>query len=366
MTYETVAVPLGSRSYDIRIGSGLIHEAGSHIAPLLKTPRVCVITDKNVAARHLETLEKSLKASGIEVRTLILPAGEKTKSWKYLQQVVDFVLGLSIERGFTLIALGGGVIGDLTGFAASIILRGIDFIQIPTTLLAMVDSSVGGKTGINTVQGKNLVGSFYQPKLVLMDLDLLSTLPKREFNAGYAEVVKYGLINSRPFFDWLEANAKKLKRRDLAALNHAVTESCKAKRDIVAADERESNVRALLNLGHTFGHALEAETGYSRALLHGEGVAIGMAQAFALSAALGLCPAEDVEKVKAHLKKTGLPFHTSFIKKPMAAEALLAHMKKDKKVSGGKMVFILARGIGQAFISKDVSESDVLRVLGNT
>lgn len=361
--FDTVTVPLGSRSYEIRIGKGLLPEAGSHISPLLKNKRVCIITDRNVAKHHLPKLEASLKSAGIEVHTLVLPAGEKTKSWKFLQQVVDFVLNLSIERSFTLIALGGGVIGDLTGFAASVILRGIDFIQVPTTLLAMVDSSVGGKTGINTPQGKNLAGAFYQPKLVLMDLALLDTLPRREFAAGYAEVVKYGLINNKPFFDWLEKNARKLKKRETEALTYAVTESCKAKRDIVAADERESNVRALLNLGHTFGHALEAETGFSRALLHGEAVAIGMAQAFALSHQMGLCSAEDVEKVKTHLAKTGLPNATSYIKAPMAPEALLAHMKKDKKVSGGKMVFILTRGIGQAFITSEVPETEVLKVL---
>ena len=352
---ETVTVPLGTRSYDIVIGHGLLSEAGTRI----RQKRVCIITDKNVAKHHLTALEQSLKAAGTEVHTLILPAGEKTKSFKFLQQVIDFVLNLSIERNFTLIAFGGGVIGDLTGFAASSILRGIDFIQIPTTLLSMVDSSVGGKTGINTAQGKNLVGAFYQPKLVLMDLNLLSTLPAREFASGYAEVAKYGLINNPTFFAWLDKNIRAIKKREPEALIHAITESCKAKRDIVAADERESNVRALLNLGHTFGHALEAETGFSRKLLHGEGVAIGMIQAFALSVKLGLCSANDLEKAKAHLKKAGLPI----VAPTLSPEALLGHMRKDKKVKDGKMVFILARGIGQAFIADNVQEADVLDIL---
>lgn len=352
---ETITVPLGNRSYDILIGHGLLRNAALHI----NQKRVCIITDKNVAKHHLTTLEKSLRGAGTEVHSIVLPAGEKTKSFKYLQQVIDTVLNLSIERGFTLIALGGGVIGDLTGFAASCILRGIDFIQIPTTLLSMVDSSVGGKTGINTKQGKNLVGAFYQPKKVLIDLDLLSTLPKREFVSGYAEVAKYGLINNPHFFAWLEKNIGAIKKRKPEALLYAIAESCKAKRDIVAADEREANVRALLNLGHTFGHALEAETGFSRKLLHGEAVAIGMLQAMQLSVNLGLCPAADLERAKAHLHKAGLPTKAPSLPK----NALLSHMRKDKKVKDGKMVFILSRGIGKAFISNDVTEKQVLEVL---
>ena len=352
---EIVTVPLGARSYDILIGHGLLAEAGTRI----KQKRVCIITDKNVAKHHLPALEKSLKEAGTEVHTLVLPSGEKTKSFKFLQQVVDFVLSLSIERSFTLIAFGGGVIGDLTGFAASSILRGIDFIQIPTTLLSMVDSSVGGKTGINTAHGKNLVGAFYQPKLVLMDLNLLSTLPAREFASGYAEVAKYGLINNPAFFAWLEKNIRAIKKREPEILLQAIAESCKAKRDVVATDERESNIRALLNLGHTFGHALEAETGFSRKLLHGEGVAIGMVQAFALSAKLGLCPAQDVERTKNHLKKAGLPISPP----SLSADSLLSHMRKDKKVKDGKMVFILAHGIGKAFICDTVREQDVLDIL---
>lgn len=352
---EIINVPLGSRSYDIVIGHGLLKEAGERI----KQKRVCIITDRNVAKHHLLKLEQSLKAAGIEVHTLVLPAGEKTKSFKFLQQVIDFVLSLSIERNFTLIAFGGGVIGDLTGFAASSILRGIDFIQIPTTLLSMVDSSVGGKTGINTSQGKNLVGAFYQPKLVLMDLDLLSTLPRREFAAGYAEVVKYGLINKPEFFLWLEKNIRAIKHRKPEMLLYAIAESCKAKRDIVAADERESSARALLNLGHTFGHALEAETGFSRKLLHGEAVAIGMVQAFALSVKLGLCPSTDLARMKTHLTKAGLPIASP----TLSAGALLSHMKKDKKIKDGKMVFILNKCIGHAFIAHDVKEADVLEIL---
>lgn len=352
---ETITVPLGTRSYDIIIGRGLLANAVQHI----HQKRVCIITDKNVAKHHLATLEKSLRSNGTDVHSIVLPAGEKTKSFKFLQQVIDTVLNLSIERGFTLIALGGGVIGDLTGFAASCILRGIDFIQIPTTLLSMVDSSVGGKTGINTAQGKNLVGAFYQPKKVLMDLDLLNTLPKREFISGYAEVAKYGLINNPDFFAWLEKNIGAIEERKPEALQYAIAQSCKAKRDIVAADEREANIRALLNLGHTFGHALEAETGYSRKLLHGEAVAIGMLQAMQLSVNLGLCPADELARAKAHLAKVGLPITPPTLDK----KALLLHMQKDKKVKGGKMVFILSRGIGKAFISNDVTEQQVLEVL---
>lgn len=352
---ETITVPLGSRSYDIVIGHGLLGNVAQHITQ----KRVCIITDKNVAKYHLAALEKALRGAGTEVHNIVLPAGEKTKSFKFLQQVIDSVLNLSIERGFTLIALGGGVIGDLTGFAASCILRGIDFIQIPTTLLSMVDSSVGGKTGINTAQGKNLVGAFYQPRKVLMDLDLLTTLPKREFISGYAEVAKYGLINNPDFFTWLERNISAIKKRKAQALLYAIAESCKAKRDIVATDERESNVRALLNLGHTFGHALEAETGFSRKMLHGEAVAIGMLQAMQLSVNLSLCPAADLERAKAHLKKAGLPVAPPTLDK----HALLNHMRKDKKVNDGKMVFILSRGIGKAFISSDITEQQVLEVL---
>ena len=352
---ETITVPLGNRSYDILIGHGLLNNAAQHISQ----KRVCIVTDKNVAKHHLTTLEKSLRSNGTEVNSIVLPAGEKTKSFKFLQQVIDTVLNLSIERGFTLIALGGGVIGDLTGFAASCILRGIDFVQIPTTLLSMVDSSVGGKTGINAPQGKNLVGAFYQPKKVLMDLNLLATLPKREFISGYAEVAKYGLINNPDFFAWLEKNISAIKKRKPEALLYAIAESCKAKRDIVAADEREANVRALLNLGHTFGHALEAETGFSRTLLHGEAVAIGMLQAMQLSVNLGLCNARDLERARAHLNKAGLPTQSPSLPK----SALLAHMQKDKKVKDGKMVFILSRGIGKAFISSDVTEQQILEVL---
>lgn len=352
---ETITVPLSDRSYDIRIGSGLLPQA----ARFIPYRRVAIITDRNVAKHHLAQLESSLKAAGIQHHNFVLPAGEKSKSFRTLEKLTGDILALGIERGFALVALGGGVMGDLTGFAASCILRGIDFIQIPTTLLAMVDSSVGGKTGINTPQGKNLVGAFYQPKAVLMDLDVLATLPRREFAAGYAEIVKYGLINNPEFFHWLEKNRARLKKRDPEALRHAIAESCKAKRDIVAADEREANIRALLNLGHTFGHALEAETGFSRKLLHGEAVAIGMVQAFRLSALLGHCPASDVEKVENHLRRFGLP-----VAYPgLSPQALLAHMKKDKKVKDGKMVFILTRGIGQAFICHDVNEKDVLRVL---
>lgn len=358
-----VRVELGDRAYDILVGPGLIAGAGAHLAPLLRRKRVAIVTDETVGQLHLPALEKSLDAAGIRHSAIRLPAGESTKSFAQLEKLTEWLLGEEIERGDLVIALGGGVIGDLTGFAAAILRRGIDFAQIPTTLLSQVDSSVGGKTGINTKHGKNLAGAFHQPRLVLADTDALTTLPMREFLAGYAEVVKYGLIGDRDFFDWLEANLDRLKQGDVEARIHAIVKSCEAKAATVAADEREGGVRALLNLGHTFGHALEAATGFSSRLVHGEGVAVGMALAFELSARLGLCPGQDAARVRQHLARAGLPCTLADIPGDLPdADGLIALMGQDKKVVDGTLTFILARGIGEAFITRDV-DPDKLRAL---
>ena len=342
----------------------MIAQAGSHIAPLLKQRRVIIVTDRNVARHHLEGLERSLKAAGIAADTVTLEPGEHTKSFAELEELTSRLFDLKIERNTTLIALGGGVIGDLTGFAAAITLRGIDFIQIPTTLLAQVDSSVGGKTGINAAQGKNLVGSFYQPRLVLTDIATLDTLPRRELLAGYAEVVKYGLINDPAFFSWLETNGADLIDGDQTARRHAIMVSCRAKAEVVGADEREAGARALLNLGHTFGHALEAECGYSDELLHGEAVAIGMVMAFDLSAQLGLCPLEDAARVQRHLASVGLPTSPGWIDgRDWSAERLIQHMRRDKKVTDGRIGFVLARGIGKAFFPAHVELDEISALL---
>ncbi|MDO8288051.1 MAG: 3-dehydroquinate synthase [Parvibaculum sp.] len=360
---KKVRVELEDRAYDILVGPKLIADAGAHLKPLLRRSRVAIVTDATVAGFHLATLQASLDANGIKHDTIIMPAGEATKRFSELQRVTEWILETGIERGDLVIALGGGVMGDLTGFAASIARRGVDFAQIPTTLLSQVDSSVGGKTGINTTQGKNLVGAFYQPRLVLADTSALETLPMRELMAGYAEVVKYGLINDRPFFDWLETNLDAIKEGDVAARTYAIVKSCEAKARIVAMDERESNVRALLNLGHTFGHALEAATGFSQRLVHGEGVAIGMALAFDLSVKLGLCAGQDALRVSRHLARAGLPNKLSDISGTLPdADGLIALMGQDKKVQDGKLTFILARGIGEAFITRDV-DTNALREL---
>lgn len=364
----TVRVDLGARSYDIIIGRGLIARAGDLISPVLKQKRAFVVTDTNVANYYLSPLATSLSRAGIKTDHVIVPAGEASKGFGHLARVLDAMLAAKCERKTTIVALGGGVIGDLTGFAASILLRGVDFVQIPTTLLSQVDSSVGGKTGINTKAGKNLVGSFHQPKLVLADTDTLATLPRRELLAGYAEVAKYGLLGDAAFFDWLEKNgasALTLRRDHLDALTHCIAASCRAKAKIVGEDEREAGIRALLNLGHTFGHALEAEMGYGEDLLHGEAVGIGMVLAFDLSARLGLCTAEDAARAKRHLASVGLPV-TPPKKGPRGAvtpEALVAHMALDKKVSDGAIAFVLARAIGQAFVTKDVPAAKLRETL---
>ena len=360
---RTVPVALGDRSYDVRIGPGLIARAGNEIAPLLPRPRVAVLTDERVAALHLPALTAALDRAGIRSSALALPAGEATKSWDHLGRAVEWLLAERIERRDIVIALGGGVIGDLAGFAAAILRRGVRFVQLPTTLLAQVDSSVGGKTGINSPHGKNLIGAFHQPSLVLADTDVLATLPDRDFRAGYGEVVKYGLLGDADFFAWLEENGPKL-RQDRDALIHAVAHSVAMKAAIVARDETEQGDRALLNLGHTFGHALEAATGYSDRLLHGEGVAIGCALAFDLSARLGLCPQEDPSRVAAHLAAMQMPSRLSDIPGDLPDDAgLIALMGQDKKVVDGRLRLILARGIGQAFVASDIDPAAIAATL---
>ncbi len=362
---DRIRVELGARSYDILVGRGLIADAGPAMLPVLRQKRVFIVTDETVAPLHLAALESSLSAAGIASDTAILPAGEQTKSFDHLAALIDLILASGVERGSTLVALGGGVIGDLTGFAAAIVLRGIDFVQIPTTLLAQVDSSVGGKTGINTARGKNLVGSFHQPRLVLADIDALATLPRRQLLAGYAEVVKYGLLGDAAFFAWLEQNGAALLDGDTELLREAVTRSCAAKAAIVADDEREAGRRALLNLGHTFGHALEAECGFSDVLLHGESVAVGMAMAFELSARLGLCQPTDAARAIRHLAAVGLPATLGAIGRPSwNVDRLIQHMHHDKKVSGGELTFVLAHGIGDAFVTREVKLDDVRNLLG--
>lgn len=361
---ETLRVELGERSYDIVVGADLIAHAATWIAPVLARPRAIVITDENVAPHYLAPLRTSLEAVDIDVDTIVLPAGEQTKSFAHFQALCEDILARRVERSTTLIALGGGVIGDLVGYTAASVLRGMPFIQVPTTLLSQVDSSVGGKTGINTRHGKNLVGAFYQPKLVLADTAALNTLDHRQLMAGYAEVVKYGLIDDLNFFEWLELHAQALIDGDMDKRRHAVLTSCAAKARVVAEDEREGGRRALLNLGHTFGHALEAETGYGDKLLHGEAVAIGMAMAFDLSRRLELCSGQDSGRVSAHFDAICLPNDLAVLDTTgWTTDKLLDHMSRDKKVEGGKLTFILARGIGQAFITRDVAEAEVRGLL---
>ncbi len=361
---QTVHVALGDRSYDVEIGPGLIAEAGARIAPLLARKRVAVLTDETVAGLHLEALRAGLAAQGIEMSSLALPAGEATKGWPQFTRAVEWLLDQKVERRDVVVAFGGGVIGDLAGFAAAVLRRGVRFVQIPTTLLAQVDSSVGGKTGINAPQGKNLIGAFHQPSLVLADTGILDSLPARDFLAGYGEVVKYGLLGDADFFAWLEENGPALAAGDMERRVQAVTCSVQMKADIVARDETEQGDRALLNLGHTFCHALEAATGYSDRLLHGEGVAIGCALAFELSARLGLCSQEDPSRVRAHLRAMGMKTDLGDIPGDLPdAAGLLALMAQDKKVVDGQLRFILARGIGAAFVTSDVPQQAVLTLL---
>ncbi len=365
---ERIRVDLGARGYDVLAGRGLLARAGALIGPLIPRRRVAIVTDSTVAELHLAPLAESLDAADIAHDTVVLPPGESTKSFAGFEELVDSLLAAGVERGTTLIALGGGVVGDMAGFAASVIRRGTDFVLAPTTLLALLDSSVGGKTGINSKHGKNLIGAFHQPRLVLADTATLDTLPRRQFIAGYAEMVKYGLIADAEFFGWLEALGDGLAG-DRESLRRAVVRSCAAKAAFVASDEREMGRRALLNLGHTFGHALEAETGYTDALLHGEAVAIGTVLAFELSVRLGLCPAEDSERVRRHFTEAGLPTGLGgerLAGRAWRADTLIGHMRQDKKVRDGRIMFILTRGIGEAFIADDVDLAAVRDLLVDT
>lgn len=359
---KSVPVALGDRSYDIHIGDGLLDGLGALVAPVLRQKKVVIITDEHVAPLYLDRATKALEAESIGVSAITLPAGEATKSFTHFEALTNKLLELGVERKSALIALGGGVIGDITGFAAAVMRRGMDFIQVPTSLLAQVDSSVGGKTGVNTPFGKNLVGAFHQPRMVVIDLAVLDSLPGRELQAGYAEVVKYGLIDDPGFFHWLEENGAKVRQGDRAAQAHAVATSCEAKARIVAEDEFEAGKRALLNLGHTFGHALEAECGYDGTLLHGEGVAIGMAMALDLSVRMGLTEEKDLKRYLAHLKTVNMMTNASQIAKALDADTLLAHMAQDKKVDAGEIVFILGP-IGKAATHKGVDLTLVKAVL---
>ncbi len=360
----TLRVDLGPRSYDVIVGEGLIAAAPGLVGPLLRRPRVAVLTDETVAGLHLPAFHDAMAGAGIAVSALALPPGEGTKGWPQFARAVDWLLAERVERRDVVVALGGGVIGDLAGFAAAVLRRGVRFVQIPTSLLAQVDSSVGGKTGINSVHGKNLVGAFHQPSLVLADIGLLDTLPPREFLSGYGEVVKYGLLGDATFFGWLERQGPELAVGDRALRAQAVARSVAMKAEIVARDETEEGDRALLNLGHTFAHALETATGYSDRLLHGEAVAIGCALAFDLSARLGLCSQEDPSRVRAHLAAMGMRRDLSDIPGDLPGpEGLLALMAQDKKVVDGRLRFVLARGIGQAFVADGVDGGAVAALL---
>jgi len=361
---DDVAVNLGDRSYVVRVGQGLIARAGEEIAPLLRRPRVSVVTEETVAGLHLAALRAGLEADGIAMEALILPPGEATKNWANLERCVEWLLAQKVERGDVVVAFGGGVIGDLVGFAAAILRRGVRFVQIPTSLLAQVDSSVGGKTGINSTQGKNLIGAFHQPSLVLADIDALDTMSPRDFLAGYGEVVKYGLLGDASYFAWLDSNGPAMAAGDKALRQYAVRHAVRMKADIVERDETEQGDRALLNLGHTFGHALESATGYSDRLLHGEGVAIGCLLAFDLSARLGLCAQEAPERVAEHLARMGMKRKLSDIAGELPGrDGLIALMGQDKKVVDGALRFILARDIGDSFVTADVPHAVLAELL---
>jgi 3-dehydroquinate synthase len=354
-----VPVALGARAYDIVISRGLIASLGERIKALRPGAKIAIVTDATVAKRHLGAAETALKAAGIESSAIVVPEGEGSKSYATFETVCEAIIAARIERGDLVIALGGGVIGDLAGFAAASVRRGLDFVQVSTTLLAQVDSSVGGKTGINSRHGKNLVGAFHQPILVITDTALLDTLPQREFRAGYAEVAKYGLLGDAAFFTWLEANWQEVFSGG-PAREHAIAVCCRDKAGIVARDERETGERALLNLGHTFGHALEAGVGFSGRLLHGEAVALGMVLAFDFSARKGLIGEADSARARTHLASVGLPTHLKDVPGGVPGiDALMDLIAQDKKVKRGKLSFILVRGIGQAFIENDVSAAEV-------
>ena len=359
-SFETVRVDLGARAYDILVGHGALTELGPRLALLVKRPRAFVLTDETVMRHHKARLETAVAGAGIKLDWLALPPGEQTKTFAQLGHVLDWLLAGGADRGDVLIAFGGGVIGDMGGLAASLMKRGMGFVQVPTTLLAQVDSSVGGKTAVNTPRGKNLVGAFYQPRLVIADTELLATLPEREMKAGYAEILKYGLINDAPFFDWLAANGRKVLALEPEAARYAVARSCAAKAAIVVEDETETGVRQLLNLGHTFGHALEAANGYGPDLLHGEAVALGMAIAFRYGAELGVTPPADARRVADVIRASGLPADLGGRDRTrFTAPRLTELMQQDKKARGGRVPLILARGIGASYIHPDADLASI-------
>ena len=369
----TTTVGLGDRTYDIAVGRGLLGSIGRRIAALKPGAKAAIVTDENVAREYLATVERALKEAGIAATHVIVPPGEASKSVATFERVCDALISARIERGDLVVALGGGVVGDLAGFAAASVRRGLDFVQVPTSLLAQVDSSVGGKTGINSRYGKNLIGAFHQPRLVLADTALLDTLPPREFRAGYAEVAKHGLLGDAAYFAWLEANWQDIfsgattRDANIAPREYAVLRSIEIKAAVVARDERETGDRALLNLGHTFGHAFEAAAGFSDKLLHGEAVAIGTACAFEFSARLGLLPQQDAERAIRHLAAVGLPTHIRDVPAVQTnADALMELIAQDKKVKRGKLTFILVRGIGQAFVAPDIDPAEVRAFLAQT
>ena len=363
--HNKLRINLKENSYDIIIEHGLLSELGALISKKFGKPKTFIVTDSNIAVHWLKQTIESLSAQGMSPKVLEVPVGESTKSFINLEKIIDQLLESKVDRDSVLIALGGGVIGDLAGFAGAVTLRGIKVIQVPTTLLSQVDSSVGGKTGVNVRQGKNLVGSFHQPSLVAIDTQVLQTLPSRQLFAGYAEVLKYGLIKDRSFFDWLELNGKKVLEGDKLAQQFAIFTSCRIKAEIVEADEKEKNLRAILNFGHTFGHALEAEAGYDGNLLHGEAVSIGMVLAIELSKSLGYLSGQDAGRAVEYIRNIGLPTNINSIEGSTSwhPDGIIQHMQHDKKVSNGQLRFVLIKSIGEAYLTADVERNDIYRVI---
>ena len=363
--HNKLRINLKENSYDIIIEHGLLSELGALISKKFGKPKTFIVTDSNIAVHWLKQTIESLSAQGMSPKVLEVPVGESTKSFINLEKIIDQLLESKVDRDSVLIALGGGVIGDLAGFAGAVTLRGIKVIQVPTTLLSQVDSSVGGKTGVNVRQGKNLVGSFHQPSLVAIDTQVLQTLPSRQLFAGYAEVLKYGLIKDRSFFDWLELNGKKVLEGDKLAQQFAIFTSCRIKAEIVEADEKEKNLRAILNFGHTFGHALEAEAGYDGNLLHGEAVSIGMVLAIELSKSLGYLSGQDAGRAVEYIRNIGLPTNINSIEGSTSwhPDGIIQHMQHDKKVSNGQLRFVLIKGIGEAYLTAGVERNDIYRVI---
>lgn len=358
-----ITVSLGERSYDIVVGERLIGKAGRYIAEVTKAKRVLIVTDEQVAKLYLHRLTNALEEANITSRCILVKPGEQSKSFAVFSRVAEALLAEKPDRRTPVIALGGGVVGDLAGFCASVLLRGVPLVQIPTTLLSQVDSSVGGKTGINSEHGKNLIGTFYQPHLVLVDVASLLTLPERHLKAGYAEILKYGLLGDQQFFDWLEKNGAALLAGDSALRSEAVMRSCKAKASVVAADEREQGQRALLNLGHTFGHAFEAHTGFSDVLLHGEAVALGMLMAMEISCEMGHSSPQDLSRLRAHYAEVGLASNLRDYAQDWDVASLMDHFTRDKKVVDGKCNFVLLKGVGHAFVTQDVEQGLLEQVL---